>query len=59
MRNLGADICELSNMVSLLRMLSVGGASFLTHILRYVLSEFVEVITAGGTVCEVHLNRND
>lgn len=42
-----------------MRILIVGGTSSLTYVLRPVLSEFAEVITAGRTGCDVHLDLSD
>jgi nucleoside-diphosphate-sugar epimerase len=42
-----------------MRILIVGGTSTLAHVLKPVLSEFAEVITAGRTGCDVHLDLSD
>lgn len=42
-----------------MRILIVGGTSSLALALRPVLSEFAEVITAGRTGCDVHLDLSD
>lgn len=42
-----------------MRILVVGGTSSLAHALRPFLSEFSEVITAGRTGCDLHLDLND
>jgi nucleoside-diphosphate-sugar epimerase len=42
-----------------MKILIVGGTSSLAHALRPVLSEFAEVITAGRTGCDVHLDLSD
>lgn len=42
-----------------MRILIVGGTSALAQALKPVLSEFAEVITAGRTGCDVHLDLGD
>ncbi len=42
-----------------MRILIVGGTSSLAHALKPVLSEFAEVITAGRSGCDVHLDLSD
>jgi nucleoside-diphosphate-sugar epimerase len=42
-----------------MRILIVGGASCLARVLKPVLSEFAEVITAGRSGCDVHLDLSD
>jgi nucleoside-diphosphate-sugar epimerase len=42
-----------------MKILIVGGTSSLAHALKPVLSEFAEVITAGRTGCDVHLDLSD
>lgn len=42
-----------------MRILIVGGTSALAHVLKPVLSEFAEVITAGRAGCDVHLDLSD
>jgi len=42
-----------------MRILIVGGTSSLAQALKPVLSEFAEVVTAGRTGCDVHLDLSD
>lgn len=42
-----------------MRILIVGGTSSLAQALKPVLSEFAQVITAGRTNCDLHLDLND
>jgi nucleoside-diphosphate-sugar epimerase len=42
-----------------MKILIVGGTSSLAHALQPMLSEFAEVITAGRTKCDVHLDLSD